>query len=295
MKVFSSQRCILGEGPLWHQQRGSFFWVDIHGQHVFEKHITSANVEYDNCWSIPCKPSALACVSNQPDKIWVVCSQGLALLDTITGCFTLEVAMELAEGMRTNDAGIGPDAKLWIGTMEDTPSGPNGALYSIATDGYVEQVKTSIAIPNTFCWSPQGDRFYLTDSMQQLMQRISFDKGRLGSETVHVDLRDTAATPDGGAIDTDGNLWNAQWDGARIAVYEPCGTLRQTIELPVARPTSCCFGGENMDLLLITSASEGLSATELEQTPLSGCTLIVETTPSQGLILPRFALSSTHN
>ncbi len=291
MKVFSNHRCLLGEGPLWHPERGSFFWVDIHGQRVFEKRIASSALDYDDSWSIPCKPSALASVINQPDKIWVICSQGLAILDTITGIFTLEVGMKLAEGMRTNDAGVGPDAKLWIGTMEDSPSGPNGALYALAANGDIDQVKTGIGIPNTFCWSPDGDHFFLTDSMHQLMHRISFDNGRLGSETTFIDLRSTTATPDGGAIDSDGNLWNAQWDGSRIATYDPGGTLRQAIELPVARPTSCCFGGPNLDLLLITSASEGLSATELKQAPLSGCSLIVKTAPTQGLAIPAFELN----
>jgi sugar lactone lactonase YvrE len=135
MKVFSNHRCILGEGPLWHSARASFFWVDINSQRVFEKHVDSENYNYDNCWSIPCKPSALTCVVNQSDEIWVICSQGLAMLDVITGSFTLEVTMVLAEGMRTNDAGVGPDAKLWIGTIEDAPIEPNGALYSIAADG----------------------------------------------------------------------------------------------------------------------------------------------------------------
>ena len=42
------------------------------------------------------------------------------------------------------------------------------------------------------------------------------------------------------------------------------------VELPVQRPTSCCFGGEDLQNLYITSASLGLSEEEIQKSFYSG-------------------------
>src|SRR4029079_13788500 len=46
--------------------------------------------------------------------------------------------------------------------------------------------------------------------------------------------------------------------------------------VPVPRPTSVCFGGPRMDQLYITSASDGLSADQLREAPLSGSLFVCE-------------------
>jgi sugar lactone lactonase YvrE len=45
------------------------------------------------------------------------------------------------------------------------------------------------------------------------------------------------------------------------------------IPMPVARPTSCVFGGPNLDQLYITSASTRMPAEELARQPLAGGSL----------------------
>lgn len=43
-----------------------------------------------------------------------------------------------------------------------------------------------------------------------------------------------------------------------------------TIGVPVNRPTSCCFGGKNVDELFITCSRYNLPEEELTETPLAG-------------------------
>jgi sugar lactone lactonase YvrE len=58
--------------------------------------------------------------------------------------------------------------------------------------------------------------------------------------------------------------------------------------LPVSRPTSCSFGGESLDRLYITTARQGLDATQLVAETLAGALLAIE--PGvRGLAEPAFA------
>jgi sugar lactone lactonase YvrE len=76
--------------------------------------------------------------------------------------------------------------------------------------------------------------------------------------------------PDGMTIDAEGCLWIAFWDGWCVRRLSPGGELLQTVEMPVARPTSCAFGGPQLDRLYVTSASIGLDERDLAMQPNAG-------------------------
>ena len=61
----------------------------------------------------------------------------------------------------------------------------------------------------------------------------------------------------------------ALWGGAAVHRYLD-GRLERVISLPVSQPTSCCFGGDGLDELYITSAWQGLSPQERRAQPLAG-------------------------
>jgi sugar lactone lactonase YvrE len=48
------------------------------------------------------------------------------------------------------------------------------------------------------------------------------------------------------------------------------GELLQTIRLPVARVTSCAFGGPRLDTLYLTTVRQNLSEEQLAAQPLAG-------------------------
>ncbi|MBV1900155.1 MAG: SMP-30/gluconolactonase/LRE family protein [Kordiimonadaceae bacterium] len=131
---------------------------------------------------------------------------------------------------------------------------------------------TGIGNPNTFAWSPDGTKFYTADSVRQVMWVHDFEPetGHLGVRREFFSLKGTDIIPDGSAVDTEGFLWNAQWNGWRVVRYAPDGTVDRIIEMPVACPTSCAFGGKGLDILYVTSARKGLSEEALKTQPDAG-------------------------
>ena len=68
------------------------------------------------------------------------------------------------------------------------------------------------------------------------------------------------------------------------------GEIIDKIQLPIPNVTSCCFGGKDLDQILITSAMENLSKEDVEKYPLSGNTFIVKS-KTQGFLPNKFNLS----
>ena len=106
---------------------------------------------------------------------------------------------------------------------------------------------------------------------------------------VWLDLSNTDATPDGGALDDEGNIWIAVWGDASIHRYSPDGFLLEKLELEALQPTSCAFGGISMDEMLITTATEGMTSEQLRQYPDSG-KVILRKMGVKGKVLPVFDL-----
>ena len=78
------------------------------------------------------------------------------------------------------------------------------------------------------------------------------------------------AVPDGMNVDAEGCLWVALHGGWGLNRYSPDGELIAEVRLPVARVTSCCFGGPDLRDLYVTTRSGGLSETERVSQPLAG-------------------------
>lgn len=100
---------------------------------------------------------------------------------------------------------------------------------------------------------------------QTYAYRYDASTGEIGDRRILVDLSDEAVEPDGLTIDQQGNLWSAIWNGWRISCFNPAGKEIHRINLPVQRPTSVTFGGVHLTDLYITSASVGLSQTEIQK------------------------------
>lgn len=178
---------------------------------------------------------------------------------------------------RFNDGKCDRQGRFWFGSM--SPGKTQGSLYRYDSDGSLHLMETKLAISNGLGWSPDQKTFYLTDSPTQKIYAYNFDAvtGKISDRRIFVDLTGESFYPDGMAIDSQGNIWSAMWDGWCVICFNPKGEEISRIQLPIQRPTSCTFGGEDLRTLYITSASVGLSEEEIEKSFYSGDLFAVET------------------
>ena len=112
--------------------------------------------------------------------------------------------------------------------------------------------------------------FYI-DTPTQRVDAFSYalETGEITDRRPVVQIPANLGSPDGMTIDAEGGLWVALWGGSAVHRYVD-GRLDRVIALPVSQPTSCAFGGPDLDQLFVTSAWKGLSAERRATEPLAG-------------------------
>jgi sugar lactone lactonase YvrE len=133
-------------------------------------------------------------------------------------------------------------------------------------------VEANLITANGLGWSPDRSVFYHTDSIRKQIYAYDYDSAdsAIANRRVLVDSSLDEGVPDGLAVDSDGCIWSARWDGWKITRYDPAGARMLDIPMPVARPTSCAFGDDDLRTLYITSACHGLSASSRGEHRLAG-------------------------
>jgi sugar lactone lactonase YvrE len=265
---------ILGEGPCWDDASGRLYWLDIHGR-LLEWLRPSDGAS--GSWKLELRASTMAL--RDDGTLLLAAERGLAVFDPGTGELELRMALEgEPSGNRTNDGHADAQGRFWVGTMDDSEQATTGSVYRIGPDWSCRRVIEGLAISNIIITSPDGKILYVADSKAQTIWAYPLDPatGDLGERRVFVDSTGDKSAPDGAAVDAEGCLWNARWGGWRIERRRPDGTLDRKISVPVSQPTSCCFGGEGLRTLYITSARKGLSEEALAKQPLAGSLFAVD-------------------
>ncbi len=249
--------CTLGEGPVWHA--GALWWVDIRqpSLHRLEGGILGGAYQ---CFPLP-EPVGAAVPTVAGD--WLVgLKSGVYRFHPATGTLTPFATLEPEmPGNRLNDGKVDPQGRFWIGSMDDAEAAPTGQFYCLTgAPPQVTKLLVNFTVTNGIGWSGDGRTLYLTDSANRTIYRAEYDlgTGSVGARHVFAQLSDEEGYPDGLCVDADDHVWSCHWDGGRITRYRPDGSRERVVPLPFNRPTSCCFGGESLDVLYVTSAQDSV-------------------------------------
>ncbi|WP_230417614.1 SMP-30/gluconolactonase/LRE family protein [Paraburkholderia polaris] len=271
---------LLGEGPLWSPRDEALYWVDI---------LTPAIHRFDVATGKDTETKLGSMVSLVIPK-----ATGGLLIATPNGLMTIDDSGTLTRlshpeadrpGNRYNDGKCDRMGRLWVGTM-DMGAAPNrGNLFKVDPDGSWIKMDTGFTVANGLGWSPDNTRMYFTDSHRKLVFQYDFDfiNGTINNRRPLISFDASAGSPDGLTVDAEGCLWVAMWDEWCIARFDPEGREMTRVRIPVPRPTSCCLGGPNLDILYVTSARVRFAQDVLKSAPLSGSLFAVQIPGVRGI------------
>lgn len=320
-------RDVLGECPLWDDERQVLWWVDIRAPCLCQLDPATRTTTR---WRLPDLVGSIALTDegsqDSPGRLLVALGSRIALFDPVASSplHTAQHASgswlepmsasvqdqrlhgEARHGLRTlcevpldhpdhrfNDGRCDPAGRFWVGTMNNITRGPEGRMFRLdASQGLLEvpSMARGLRIPNSLAFSPDGRTMYFADSLDHAIRAFDYDpsSGLPGASRPFADCT-PPAFPDGACVDTEGGVWSARFHGGCIVRHDPEGRLSRVIELPVRRPTSCAFGGRDLSTLYVTTTCQHMSDAECEAEPLAGRLLALDV-GCRGLPEPRFAL-----
>lgn len=287
IQCVAQTRSLLGEGPTWSPRDSALYWVDI---------LTPSVHCYDNQKGVDTEVKVGSMVSVAIPK-----ATGGLLVATPGGLMTLDLDSKNLSffchpesdrpGNRYNDGKCDRMGRLWIGTLDMGTAANRGNLFRVDADRTWKKMDSGFTVANGLGWSPDNKRMYFADSPRRTIYVYDFDllAGTVSNRRPFITLDAGDGTPDGMTVDEDGCLWIAIWDAWRVSRYSPDGQEMLRIKMPIPRPTSCCFGGANLDTLYITSASVRLNEAALAAAPLSGSLFSIRIPGVRGLPETTFA------
>jgi len=266
-QLFSSQEDLLGESPVWHAASNSLYWVDWLKRYLYRKNCDDGVIEgvgldqHTGAFAF-CKDGRL--ILNQ--------KEGLALLDWDSQGVEPLLALPMQPGeIYKNDAKCDARGRFWFGTISD--KGKGRLMRYDPCDGSLSTVRDDVYTSNGLGWTEDGKVFYYADSGRRVIWKCAYDldTGELGEFSLFADFSSwEMGNPDGLAVDIQGNVWVAMWDASCVLSFCEEGRIEQCLELPIARPTSCAFGGPDLRTLFVTSASVDVGRSPAKQVPRSG-------------------------
>ena len=267
--VVTDHKCQVGDSPVWDAVGRRLYWVDSLRAAVHQFDPESGRLHTFQVGEI-----IGSIALRERGGIVAALASGFAFLD---------IEAENVEHIHDPEAGLpgnrfaggacDAEGRFWAGTTSVTDSRGAGTLYMLQRDGRAQRRLTGISNPRGLAWSTDNKRLYFLDT--PTFEVIAFDyhaaSGVIHNPRIALQIAPDMGAPGGIAIDADGMLWIAHWDGGQLSRWDPLkAKLLNKILLPVSRLTGCTFGGGGLNEILVSTARTGLSEQAIADQPLAG-------------------------
>lgn len=241
----------LGESPVWDERQQALLWVDITGGAVWRHHFstgeTACQTYGENVGMVRLARDGSLVIALEKE---VAIQRGEQWTTLVAG---VEANLPLN---RFNDGACDAQGRLWLGTMHREALPGQAALYRITADGRCERVTAGLSIANGLAFSPDDRYLYHVDTPARMLYRYGFDaaSGTAFDRQPWIDAAGEEGSFDGIAVDAQGSIWAAHWGGFQVTRWDPVSRRKiGTVPVPVPNVTACCFAGEKLDRLIITT------------------------------------------
>jgi sugar lactone lactonase YvrE len=243
------------EGPVWDPEQGLYFSDVLNGgayRLALDDSISEVIPRRRGVGGMALHASGGLVVSGR--------DVSYAPLTGAEGKVLLTPAQASPDAIGFNDLTTDAAGRIWVGSLAfrvfggDTPK--PGHLHRINLDGSVQTLSDGVMLTNGLGFSPDGRRLYHSDSRAPGVRvyDVAAD-GTVGPWRLFASL--AGGTPDGLKVAQDGSVWVADARGGRVAVFNPDGSHRMDLTVPLPMVTSLCFGGDLRDLYIVTGSDGG--------------------------------------
>jgi L-arabinonolactonase len=266
----------LGEGTCWDARAQCLWWVDIYAQAIHRYEPRSGRTQ---TFATAGRPGCLAV--RERGGLVLAMGNGFHFFDPSKGQFECIVEAQSNPDTRMNDGKTDRQGRFWAGTMFEaegkTPKAA-GALYRLDTNLTCRKAVDGITCSNGLAWSLDSRTLYFADSATPYVWTWDFDEATGGMEhrRVFIDLSSEQGVCDGATVDAAGCYWLTIPFKGKVQRYDPDGRLMRTIDLPTDIPTCCEFGGPNLDILYVTTATLRRTPEQLKDQPWAGALLAID-------------------
>lgn len=260
-------RLELGEGPVWDVGADALWWVDSEAGIVFRGEVDGDRVTEVDRRSFAEKVGSVSPAAD--GGLLVAGERHVYVVDPLGSILDSIRILDDDVQSRLNDSVCDPRGRFLVGSVRLDGRSRQERLVSIDPDRSVRVVADRITVSNGIGFSPSGEAMYYVDSRPGEVAAYDYDLDS-GSASGRRVLFESEGTPDGLAVDVDGNLWIAFFGEAEVRCITPLGDTIHVIEVPVPHPTCPEFAGEDLDTLVITTALLTMSESERAISPGSG-------------------------
>lgn len=258
VKVFPAQVALItqpgwAESPIWDTKTNRLYWIDMRDK-IF--HISSMSDGKDESFQLPEQPGTLI-LTKKGNRVIIPLVSAIYAYD-----FDKKELVKVVDNPnlhngkpnRFNDGDCDPAGRLWVGTENKDGS---GFLYRVTNDFVLRPMVSGVKVSNGLCFSTNKKTLYYIDSQLQTVDAFKYNNrtGEISNRKTVVEFPKEMGTPDGMTIDTNGMLWVCSMDVGRcVSGWNPhTGEMFAKVELPTQNALACTFGGENLDILYITT------------------------------------------
>ncbi|XP_034246474.1 regucalcin-like [Thrips palmi] len=297
-KVWEAAGPVRGcESPHWDAEAQCLYFVDLVGckvvkYHPASKRTTSASFGKAMVnFAIPVAGRGDAFVAGRHRSVVLFEWDGVSSQPRLVQ--TLDEVQADAEGkdLHLNDGKADYRGRLWSGTMCGLDPGlSGGVLFNMDEDGKARVRRTGVTMSNGLDFTPDGRTAFHVDSFKRVVNVLDVDpdtgdvldyRPLLSFDAVRVPgLPDRMppglegpkwTVPDGVALDAEGKLWVAVFNGGMLVRVDPdTGAVMSTLAVPAKQVTSLAFGGADLDELYVTSGRFFMADADLAKHPDSG-------------------------
>ena len=260
---------VLGESPVWSVRDQTLYWISAPEEEVW-------------AWNLKDAPyrrlvgTQLGCVAIKGgrevgslvlagERAFLDITMSASSSDFASGPSVLCERPEQRETTRPNDGRVDRQGRLVFGMYNNyhrvgASAGENNAgLYRINEALEIESLfDYKYRVSNCICFPVEGDTIYFCDTPTRKLYAFDYPKEAGGTLTnrrlIWTMPSNMNGGPDGAQIDAQGCIWMAISGASRVVRVDPkTGAIDMVVHLPVTCPTSCTFGGPNLDELFITT------------------------------------------